>query len=263
MKRKLTFTFIIWTVLLITYVPVIAIIAYSFGLGGYAGSESEFTFRMFTQLFQSEGMRRAIINTLIIGVVSSILAVLIGTFAAIGINNMRRFSRGGLMGINQIPLTNPAIITSLSVMFFFSPSGFGLIEPGMTRVILAHAVIALPFVVLLVLPRLRSLDKNLLEAAQDLGSRPTNALFSVVIPQLFPAMVGAFLLGFTLSMDDFILAEFNRGASVETVATYVFGNMSRGIPQYFFAFGTIIFVIVMLVVVMINFKLSKASKKVN
>lgn len=263
MKKKLLtrlgFGLFLWLVLLVMYLPIFILVVFSFSetrtidFGNF-----EFGFGLYRELFQDQDIREAVINTVIIATISAFVATIIGTMACVGILRMKRRAKNAVMTLNQAPLVNADIVTSFSLVLFFVLLGF--YDMGYFKLILAHTLICLPIVILIVLPRMRALDANLFEAAQDLGAKPMHALFSVVIPQLLPAMITAFLLGFTFSLDDFIITQFNNDG-VETISTLVFGATRRGVPPVFRALSTLMFASVIIVLIIVNIRLSKQRKK--
>ena len=258
--RKIVYSLFIMFILAIIYAPIILLVVFSF-------SESPFlninNFRpgtgLYDELFGNSAIREAVINTFIIAIVSATTATFIGTVACVGILAMRRRTRGFVMTLNQIPLINATIITSFSLVLLFTT--LGMFNMGYIRLILAHTLLCLPVVALVVLPKLRSLDQNLFEAAQDLGARPMRALFTVIIPQLIPAMFVAFLLGFTFSLDDFILTHYNNDG-VRTISTLVY-NARPIVPAVFRALSAMMFGFVVLMVIVINVTLWRQNKKKN
>lgn len=258
MKRKLLFGLLIWGMLLIIYLPIFILVIFSFSEGPMSFQNFQFGLGTWSAFFGDRRLMGAVQNTVIVATVSALLAVIMGTVASVGIVRLRRRTQGVIMTMNQVPFINATIVTAVSLALFFATIGF--ISTGWLTLILAHTLICLPVVILIVLPRLRSLDKNLFEAAQDLGARPFYALFRVIIPQLMPAMITAFLLGFTLSLDDFIITQFNSGG-VETISTYVYNASRRGVQPALRALSAFIFFFVVLMIIIINIRFSKQQKK--
>ena len=256
--RKILYGIFIWTILAIIYTPVIILVVFSFSESRFLDLDNfQFGLGAYRALFANRAMTEAIINTFVIATVSAVTATFIGTVACIGILAMKRRTRGFVMSLNQIPLVNATIITSFALMLLFIT--LGMFNMGYIRLILSHTLLCLPVVALIVLPKLRSLDQNLFEAAQDLGAKPVHALFSVVIPQLIPAMIIAFLLGFTFSLDDFIITIHNRD-QVNTISTVAY-TARGGMPPELRAISAILFGVVVVMVVLINIGLWRQQKK--
>ncbi len=243
-------------VLAVLYLPVLLLVFLSFSDG----------LQYYTELFTNAHYLQAIGNTLLIAVVASLIATIIATMAATGIIYLGKKSRAITMAVNQLPIVNADIVTSFALVLLFV--GLGLNNFGLLKLILAHVLIALPFCLLTILPKLRQLDANLIDAALDLGATPMKAFTSVIVPQLVPAMVQAFLLGFTLSLDDFVITQYNN-SGVPTIATVVYGAISRrDIPNAFKALTTIILAVIIIVLIIMNVRMGrvrqgkKLSKKV-
>jgi len=259
LRTKIALGLFMWLVLLVIYLPIFLLIVFSFSTTETINLNNfNFGMGVWMDLFANERLMTALLNTVIIATVASFVSVLIATMACVGIMKMRRRPKGVIMTVNQAPIINADIVTSFSLVILFSTLGFANI--GMFRLILAHILICLPFSVLVILPRLRSLDQNLYEAAQDLGATPGHALFSVIIPQLLPAMIGAFLLGFTLSLDDFIITQFNRG-DVETISVFVYNATKVGPPAELRALSALLFGTVLLILLFVNFYVLRKWRK--
>ncbi|MCL2850824.1 MAG: ABC transporter permease [Firmicutes bacterium] len=256
--RKLVYTAFIFLVLGIIYAPIILLFVFSFSETPILDVNN---FRpgtgLYDELFRNSDIREAVINTFVIAIVSGITATFIGTVACVGILAMRKRSRGFVMTLNQIPLINATIITSFSLVLLFTT--LGMFNMGYIRLILSHTLLCLPVVALVVLPKLRSLDQNLFEAAQDLGARPLRALFTIIIPQLIPAMFIAFILGFTFSLDDFIITQYNNDG-VRTISTLIY-SARPVIPPVFRALSAMMFGFVVLMVIVINVAMWRQNKK--
>ena len=267
MKRSLTKRILLgvflWTVLSIMYLPLLLLVVFSFSeTATISFSNFQFGFGLWRDMFASQAMMGALFNTIFIASVSAFIATIIGTMACVGILNMRKKAKAAVMNLNNVSFINADIVTSFSLVILFVTLGMANI--GYFRLIMAHILICIPIVVLTVLPRLRLLDKDMLDAAVDLGAKPMRAFWSVIVPQLIPAMIGGFLLGFTLSLDDFIITQYNKG-TVETISTLVYNATKRGVPATFRALSALIFGIVIFVLIIYNIvarKKVKGGKKV-
>ena len=258
-KKKLIYGSIIGVVLLAMYLPILVLVYFSFSETRIMNfADYQFGFGLYRDLLRSSHILIAVFNTFFVAVIAAAIATLIGTMAAVGIQNMRKAHyKGAVMALNLIPIINATIVTSFSLMLFFVASGiFG----GYVRLIMAHIIICLPIAVLIIIPRLKSLDKNLFDAATDLGAKPMHAFFSVVVPQLMPVMISAFLVGFTLSLGDFIITQYNN-EGIQTISTLVF-NATRGpVPAVYRALTSVIFFAVMAVLIVVNIRVARQSKK--
>ena len=235
-------------VIAILYVPILFLAVNSFQAG----------FDYYVQLFTTTEYMTAVGNTLLIAAVAALVATIIAAMAATGILYLGKRTRAITMAVNQLPVINADIVTSFGLVLLFV--SVGMTNFGLLKLLLAHVLIALPFCLLTILPKMRQLDANLIDAALDLGASPFKAFTSVIIPQLVPAMVQAFLLGFTLSLDDFVITQYNN-SGVPTISTVVYGAISRrDIPDAFKALTTIIFVVILIVLVVMNLNASRIRK---
>lgn len=168
----------------------------------------------------------ALNNTLLIAFASALIATVIGTIAAIGINSLKRIPRTIVMGINNIPMLNSDIVTGISLMLAFIAFGISL---GFKTVLIAHITFNIPYVILSVMPKLKQTNRYTYEAALDLGASPLYAFFKVVFPDIVPGILSGFLMAFTMSLDDFIITHFTRGAGMDTLSTLIYSQVRRGI----------------------------------
>ena len=205
-------------ILVFLYAPIATMTVLSFNSSKSRTQWGGFTTRWYTELFSSNTIMTALYNTLLIAFLSSIIAVIIGTAAAIAINNMKRVPRSIVMGITNIPMLNADIVTGISLMLAFIAFGISL---GFKTILIAHITFNIPYVILSVMPKLKQTDKSTYEAAMDLGATPVYAFFKVVFPDILPGVLSGFLLAFTMSLDDFIITHFTRGAGINTLSTLI------------------------------------------
>jgi len=256
--KKILARVFIWSVLFIMYLPIFLLVLFSFSENILISfSDFKFGFGLYVKMFQNEDIGIAVFNTLVIAAVSGLIATVMGTVACMGIMAMKRRTRNTIMSLNQVPIVNADIVTAFAVMLFFVT--LGLTSAGWFKLILAHTLISVPFVVLVVLPRFRQLDANLFEAGQDLGASPLRSLFMVVIPQLIPAMVSGFFLAFTLSLDDFIVTLYNSDG-VKTISTLVYGATKKAVPPEFRALSATFFFVVLAILLVYNWRSAKNKK---
>ena len=251
-------------VLLMLYLPIIFIAIFSFTTAKSLGNWTGFTFQLYENLFtgansSSVALLSALKNTILIALMASTVSTVLGTLAAIGIYNMRGRAKRTIQFLNNVPMLNPDIITGVSLFLLFV---FLHVSKGYVTVVLAHITFCTPYVVLNVLPRLTQLNPNIYEAALDLGATPSQALSKVLIPQLRPGMVSGFILAFTMSLDDFAVTYFTAGSSgLETLSTYIYADARKGgLTPELKPMLTIIFLIVLLVLFFVNFRIIKKQK---
>ena len=212
-----------------------------------------FTFKWYKSLLHNESIMSALYYTLLVAILSSVIATIIGTISAIGINKMKTKPRKLLLNINYLPVLNPDIVTAVALMSLFA---FVNIEFGFTTMLLSHIMFSIPYVILSVMPKIRSLDPNLADAAMDLGCTPTYALRKVILPQIKPGIISGFLMAFTMSIDDFIISFFNTGNGVSNLSIEIYGMARRGIKPEINALSTIMFAVVLGLLLLSNRKQS-------
>lgn len=237
-------------VLIFLYAPIGTMMVLSFN-----GSKSRtiwggFTTKWYTQMFENQAIMEALYNTLLIAFASALIATIIGTVAALGISSMKKVSRTVVMGVNNIPMLNSEIVTGISLMLAFIAFGISL---GFKTILIAHITFNIPYVILSVMPKLKQTSKSTYEAAMDLGAGPVKAFFKVVFPDIMPGVLSGFLMAFTMSLDDFIITHFTRGAGIDTLSTLIYSEVRRGISPSMYALSTIIFMTVLVLLIITNF----------
>ena len=202
----------------------------------------------------------ALVNTITIALLAATASTLLGSVAAIGIFNLKSRSRKAISFVNSIPILNGDIITGISLFLLFVSLG---ITQGYTTVVLAHITFCTPYVVLSVLPRLKQMNPNIYEAALDLGATPMQALWKVIVPEIRPGMISGFMLALTLSIDDFAVTVFTIGnQGLETLSTYIYADARKGgLTPELRPLSAIIFVVVLALLIVINYRAGKAKKK--
>lgn len=248
----------IWLVFLFLYAPMILLVFFSFNSSNSNVDFDGFSFRWYIELLNDSEILGALLNTLIVATLSSLISTVIGTAAAIGIANYKKLHKKAIMNITYIPVLNPDIITGISMLLLFiavrMPTGFATI-------LIAHITFNIPYVILSVTPRLRHVDPHLYEAAQDLGAPPVRAFFNAVFPQLVPGIISALMLAFTLSIDDFIVTFFVRGNSFSTLSTVIYTITKRKIPLSINALCALMMIVVLLILVLANLFNGKKSSE--
>ncbi len=261
--KKLSKAYII-LVLMFLYIPIFVLIVFSFNTTKSRSVMSGFTLDWYIKLFKNEIIISSLINTIIIAVLASIASTILGTAAAIGINNMKKLPKAIVMNITNFPIINPEIVTGVSLMllFVFFAARMNL-EFGFVTLLIAHITFDVPYVILNVMPKLKQMDPFLYEAAQDLGCSPLPAFFKVVLPEIMPGVVSGFLMAFTFSLDDFIISYFTCGSSMQTLPVTIYSMTRRKVSPEINALSTIIFLVVVVILVVKNIlerrSLSKAK----
>ncbi|MBE6135796.1 MAG: ABC transporter permease [Erysipelotrichaceae bacterium] len=272
MVKKIFGQTYIWLILILMYLPVLVLIVFSFTEATNVGTWTGFSWNLYPRLFQDAQIMTALGNTLILAVVSALVSTVLGTLGAIGAFYSKRRTRKVVDMVTQIPIVNAEIVMALSltVMFvFLSTYVFKAQLMSFWTLLIGHVVLSLPFVYISVKPKLEQMDPSLYEAAIDLGATPRQALSKVIFPEVLPGVLSGFLLSITLSLDDFIVTRFTRGAGllsgdsqIETLSTLVQAKIKKGpIPVEMRALTTIIFLVVILVVILISVRRYYVSKK--
>lgn len=241
-------------VFLFLYLPIIILIIFSFNNSKARGHWTGFSLRWYQELLHDSTIISAMSNTILVAVIATFFATIIGTFAAIGLYYMRKKRRKLILAINSIPVLNPDIVTAVALMVLFRTINLNL---GFFSLTLAHIVFTIPYVVLSVMPRLNIMEPALPEAAMDLGATPWQCVFKIIIPDIKPAIFQAALLAFTLSIDDFVISFFTTGNGVNTVSTHVFSMTKRGINPVINALSTIMFVVMLVLLIVINYRTAR------
>ena len=249
---KRLYTFLIF---LFLYAPIIVLIIFSFNSSKSRGVWSGFTLKWYIELFKDQEILKALYYTLLIAVLSSIISTIIGTFAALGIYGMPGINRKIVLNLNYLPVLNPDIVTAVSLMTLFR---FIKIEFGLITMLLSHITFSIPYVILSILPKLKQMNKHLAEAAMDLGATPFYALRKVIIPEIMPGIVTGALIAFTLSVDDFVISFFNKGAGVTNLSITIFSMARRGINPVINALSTLMFLGLLILLLTINSRSSKS-----
>lgn len=249
-------------VMMFLYVPIFVLIVFSFNTTKSRSVMSGFTFDWYIKLFKNEIIMSSLVNTIIIAILASIASTILGTAAAVGINNMKKLPRMVVLNITNFPIINPEIVTGVSLMllfvFFAARMNF---EFGFVTLLIAHITFDVPYVILNVMPKLQQMDPFLHEAAQDLGCNPLQAFFKVVLPEIMPGVVSGFLISFTFSLDDFIISYFTCGSSMQTLPVTIYSMTRRKVSPEINALSTIIFLVVVVILVIKNVLEIKSNAK--
>ena len=248
--KQIVENFYLVLILIFLYAPIVTMMVLSFNSSKSRTQWGGFTLRWYTQMFDSATIMDALVNTMVIAFVSALIATIIGTAASIAINSMKPLPRTIIMGITNIPMLNADIVTGISLMLAFIAFGISL---GFQTILIAHITFNIPYVILSVMPKLKQTNKSTYEAAMDLGASPIYAFFKVVFPDILPGVLSGFLLAFTMSLDDFIITHFTKGAGINTLSTLIYSEVRRGIKPSMYALSTIIFLAVLVLLLITNF----------
>ena len=226
-KRPIGKILMILAVVLV-YLPILYMIIFSFNDGKSLTSFTGFSLRWYKHMLDSSDMMDALSNTLSIALLATFFSTVTGTIAAIGISKSKKIVRDLMEQINNLPIMNPEIVTAIGFMLLFITFH---VEKGYVTMLLAHIAFCIPYVMLSVMPKIKSLDPNLADAAMDLGATPWQALTKVVVPQITPGIVAGALIAFTMSVDDFIISYFVTGRGVKNLSIKVYTKSKRVNPS--------------------------------
>lgn len=242
-------------VFLFLYAPIFVLIVFSFNSTKSRTVWSGFTFKWYTELFHDSNILNSLYTTLGVSVLAALIATVMGTFAAVGFFKMKKRWRNPLLAVNNVPMMNADIVTGVSLCLLFVSLGSLLkFELGFGTLLIAHITFNVPYVILSVMPKLRQLDSNLIDAAQDLGCTWMQAFFRVVIPEIMPGIVNGLIISFTMSIDDFVISYFTAGSKVTTLSMTIYAMTRKRISPKINAVSTLLFVSVLILLVVINIR---------
>lgn len=243
-------------IFLFLYLPIVVLIVLSFNNSKSRVIWGGATLRWYRELFTSSMIMDAFRTTILLTLAASILATLLGTLAAIGIHSMKKRGRAIMLGATNIPLLNADIVTGISMMLLFVRFT-GL---GFHTVLIAHITFDIPYVILNVLPKLNQTSKYTYEAALDLGAKPLYAFFKIVWPEISAGVFSGFLMSVTMSLDDFSITYFTKGAGVNTLSTMIYTELRKGIMPQMYALSTILFFMAFALLLLMNFRSNRSDK---
>ncbi len=250
MKKKTSVgsKIILTLTMLFFYLPILYIIIFSFNDSRSLTKFGGFSLRWYEKMFADSTMMEAVLYTVIIAVIATVIATVVGTITAIGLSKSRKVVQKMVERINDLPVMNPDIVTAISLLMFFSVL---TVKKGFGTLLIAHIMFCIPYVMLSVTPKLRSLDPNLIDAAMDLGATPFQALAKVIVPQIKPGIVSGALIAFTMSFDDFVISYFTTGNGVNNISILVY-TMSKRVNPSINALSTIVILLITLVLGVVN-----------
>ncbi len=253
-------------ILFFLYAPILIMIFFSFNAGKSLSSFSSFSLHWYRELFNRAEVLTALKNTLLLAVLSALIATVIGTAAAVGISKMKnRIVKNTVMSVSNIPMMNPDIVTgiSLALLFTFVMMMLGLKSIfGFGTVLIAHVTFNLPYVILSVLPKIRQMDKHLPEAALDLGCTPLQSFLRVELPSILPGILSGMVMAFTLSLDDFVISYFNT-EDFQTLPIVIYGMTKRSVTPDMYALSTLIFGTVLVLLLLSNILQARSDDRRN
>lgn len=247
-KNSVASKIILILMMLFFYLPILYIIVFSFNDSRSLTKFSGFSLRWYEKMFADSTMMEAVLYTVIIALIATVVSTVVGTITAIGLSKSRKVVQKMVERINDLPVMNPDIVTAISLLMFFSVL---TVKKGFGTLLLAHIMFCVPYVMLSVTPKLRSLDPNLIDAAMDLGATPFQALTKVIVPQIKPGIVSGALIAFTMSFDDFVISYFTTGNGVNNISILVY-TMSKRVNPSINALSTIVILLITLALGVVN-----------
>lgn len=238
----------LWVVLAFFYLPIFYVVFFSFNRSKSLTRFTGFSTKWYEAMFNNRSIMEAIWYTVLIAVIATVVSTFVGTITAIGLSKSKKIIKEIVTQVNNLPMLNPEIVTAIGFMLLFSSLR---IKTGFTTMLLAHIAFCIPYVILSVMPRLRTLDPNIAEAAMDLGCTPLQAMFKVIIPQIKGGIVAGALVAFSMSFDDFVISLFTTGPGVSNISIYVYSNVKRVNPTIN-ALSAIIVYVVTAVLIIVN-----------
>ena len=245
------------------YAPIIILMLYSFNDSRSRGKWGGFTLKWYGELFSDAETMAALETTLLIALLSAVIATVVGTITAFGMYYMKKKPRAILSGISYLPVMNPDIVTGISMLLFFVFAGNLLGTGGRSffTILIAHVTFCLPYVILSVTPKLRQMNKFLTEAALDLGCTPIVAFFRVELPSILPGVFSGMVMAFTLSLDDFVISNFTSGQGFQTLPVYIYNMIKKRVTPDVYALYTLIFLAILALLLLSNFIQARSEEK--
>ena len=252
-------------IMIFLFAPIVILLVFSFNEAKSLSVFSGFSLKWYRELLNDRNTLEAVRNTLVLAASATVISTIMGTAAAVGINKLRsKWSKAVMNTVTDVPMTNPDIITGISLMLMFVFIGrlFGASTSlSFWTMLIAHVTFCLPYVILQILPKLRQMDKSLPEAAMDLGCTPVGAFFKVELPEILPGIITGAIMAFTLSLDDFVISYFTSGNGFETLPIRIYGMTKKTVTPKMYALATIIFFVTLGLLLISNFVDEKDEAK--
>lgn len=233
---------------LFLYAPIIYTVIFSFNSSRSLTHFEGFSLQWYEKMFGDRTMMEAVVYTIVVAVLATVISTIVGTITAIGMSKSKKIVKNIVEQVNQLPIMNPEIVTAIGLLMFFSAAH---IKKGFLTLLLAHIMFCIPYVILSIMPKLRTLDANLADAAMDLGATPWQALIKVIVPQIMPGIISGALIAFTMSFDDFVISYFVTGNGVSNISILVY-TMSKRVNPSINALSTLIIVIITVFLIVSN-----------
>lgn len=236
----------VFLILAFFYIPILYVVLFSFNDSKSLTKFTGFSTQWYERMFANRTIMEAIGYTVLCAVIATVVSTIVGTITAIGLSKSKKILREAITQVNNLPMLNPDIVTAIGFMLLFTSLK---VETGFTTMVLAHIAFCIPYVILSIMPKLRSLDPNIAEAALDLGCTPLQALYKVILPQIKTSIISGSLVAFTMSFDDFVISLFTTGPGVNNISIYVYANVKRINPTINALSALIVFVITIVLII--------------
>ena len=247
-KKRIFGKLVMLFLVIFFYAPILYMIVYSFNDSRSLTNFTGFSLQWYEKMFKNDAMMESVFYTIVIALLATVISTVVGTITAIGLSKSRRLIKNVVEQVNELPIMNPEIVTAIGLLMFFSAIHA---KKGFITLLLAHVMFCIPYVILSIMPKLRSLNPNLAEAAMDLGATPWQALTKVIVPQIMPGIISGALIAFTMSFDDFIISYFVTGNGVSNISITVY-TMAKRVNPSINALSTLIVVILTVVLLIFN-----------
>ncbi len=258
-KKKIGSSIFMALIVVFLYVPILYTIVFSFNEGKSLTKFTGFSLKWYEKMFSNNTMMEALFYTILVAIVATVISTIVGTITAIGLSKSRKVVKNIVEQVNELPIMNPEIVTAIGLLMLFSAIG---LEKGLFTMLLAHIMFCIPYVILSIMPKLRTLNPNLAEAAMDLGATPWQALTKVIVPQCMPGIISGALIAFTMSFDDFVISYFVTGNGVSNISILVYTESKRVNPSIN-ALSTVIVAIITIALILVNVVPALIAKKHN
>lgn len=260
MVKKILAQCYIYLILLLMYLPILVLVVFSFTVSDQVGVWTGFSFQLYADLFKNKALMSAVGNTLLIALASGVVSTILGTLGAVGTFYSKKRTKKFVETITQIPVVNAEIVIALSLAVLVVALSWKF---SFFTLLIGHVVLTVAFVYLNVKPKLLQMDPFTYEAALDLGAKPSFALYKIILPEIMPGIISGFMISFTLSLDDFVITQYLKEPSFETISTYIQKIIAKHpIPPEVRALATLIFLLVLAVVVTNTIYTNRKAKKI-
>lgn len=264
-KTSVSQNFYVFLIFLFLYAPIGVMMLFSFNSDASTYTFAGFSTHWYKEMFSDAAAMSSLKNSVVLAVVTALVATVLGTMAAVGLFNSRhKHYKRAMMTATNIPMMNPEIVTGIAMMLLFVFAGAIVNKSdvlGFWTLLIAHVTFALPYVILNIIPKLKQFDMHVYEAAVDLGCKPVKAFFKVVMPEILTGIITGCVMSFTLSLDDFIISYFTNGPSYQTLPIYIFSMTKKRVKPDMFALSTLMFVVILVLLIIMNVAQSRAEKK--